>query len=302
MSRQACLFGGALFAAGLVSGGAQAGGDRVGIDRSQIFFDAFPIPAGRLRNYDEAFGGPAGVVSSTGNGATFYSESSVERSLIRNIVDPSNPDWDSSGVFVLTEFFMLETVETVITWDFGAWQNGDVSLYDWTTFEVVVDEDESTMASGSVPVTLVPGRLYQFFATISGPSGGGDGFALLPYGGSPLFTQQPQSQVVEAGGAATLSVAVLGGGGHDAQWRRDGVALVDGDGVSGATTLELTIDPVSSADAGVYDCVLNGFASEGAALGVRPCLAGDANGDGAVDFSDLNAVLAQFGAGCGDAP
>ncbi|MCR9218516.1 MAG: hypothetical protein NXI14_15115 [bacterium] len=113
----------------------------------------------------------------------------------------------------------------------------------------------------------------------------------------------PNTQIVDEGDTATFSIEA-----PDAlafQWRRDGVDLIDGGDVSGATTDTLQIANADGADIGIYDCVVT-FAdgpqtTNGAVLAVVPgvpdCL-GDTNGDGVVDLADLNAVLAAFGQAC----
>jgi hypothetical protein len=62
----------------------------------------------------------------------------------------------------------------------------------------------------------------------------------------------PSSVALCEGGNATF----CSGGNGPCQWRRDGVPLVDGGGVSGATTPTLVVSGASPAHAGVYDCVV----------------------------------------------
>lgn len=88
------------------------------------------------------------------------------------------------------------------------------------------------------------------------------------------------------------------------QWRRGGVALTDGGAISGATTATLTINPVSEADEGVYECVVTTPCAVGitrpaalAVAGPEPCPV-DTNGDDVIDFLDLNGVLSLFGLPC----
>ena len=71
----------------------------------------------------------------------------------------------------------------------------------------------------------------------------------------PSFTQQPSGGTVDEGGSIVLAVAADGFPAPTYQWRRDGVNLVDGVGISGATTSSLTLDPVTTGMAGFYDCV-----------------------------------------------
>ncbi|MFB3430657.1 MAG: immunoglobulin domain-containing protein [Phycisphaerales bacterium] len=114
---------------------------------------------------------------------------------------------------------------------------------------------------------------------------------------SPVDTIVNQGETVSFSAPATTDPTF--------QWRRDGVDLVDGGDISGATTDTLQIANADGADIGVYDCVVtfaNGPQTTAGAIlavipGVPDCL-GDTNGDGVVDLADLNAVLAAFGQAC----
>jgi len=63
--------------------------------------------------------------------------------------------------------------------------------------------------------------------------------------GPALIITQPVSQVVCPGGTATFSVAATGSS-LTYQWRKDGVSLINGGNISGATSTTLTITNVSS--------------------------------------------------------
>lgn len=86
-------------------------------------------------------------------------------------------------------------------------------------------------------------------------------------------------------------------------WRRDGEPLSDGptgsgSTVSGSASGTLTISGVSSADEGMYDCVVSDLCMEeevSSASRLVVFLAGDANGDGQVSFADITGVLTNFG-------
>lgn len=78
--------------------------------------------------------------------------------------------------------------------------------------------------------------------------------------GSPAITLQPLPTSVCTGWMAFFGVTASGTG-LSYQWRRAGVNLGDGPTgtgsvVSGATTSALTVTGVTSADAGIYDCVI----------------------------------------------
>ena len=72
----------------------------------------------------------------------------------------------------------------------------------------------------------------------------------------PFRLVSPAGLTAREGDAVTLSVDATGGGPFSYQWRKDGAALSDGGPVSGATTADLSIHPVSLSDAGDYDCLV----------------------------------------------
>ncbi|MES2695687.1 MAG: immunoglobulin domain-containing protein [Verrucomicrobiota bacterium] len=70
--------------------------------------------------------------------------------------------------------------------------------------------------------------------------------ATLTVNSAPVIVNQPRAQVATLGSSATFTVSVLGSN-VSYQWRRNGVAIV------GAQNSTLTLNSVSSADAGNYD-------------------------------------------------
>lgn len=67
---------------------------------------------------------------------------------------------------------------------------------------------------------------------------------------------QPQDQVLVAGTTNVLAIAVSGSP-NTYQWKKDGVALVDGPYLKGSKTDTLTLRDVVKADAGVYTLEIN---------------------------------------------
>ncbi len=76
----------------------------------------------------------------------------------------------------------------------------------------------------------------------------------------PGFLIQPSDQSDCAGGQVTLIAQALVVA--DYQWLKDGVPLVDGGDISGATTLQLTISNLSAADEGMYTCEITEQSTE----------------------------------------
>lgn len=124
------------------------------------------------------------------------------------------------------------------------------------------------------------------------------------------ITQQPQTALVPFG-TPTVSFGVVADTATEIptiayQWRKDGVGLVDGPGVSGANAPTLVVDAVSGSE-GVYDCVLTTFSDERitppAALGflaptAQPDCPADQNFNGMLDPGDFTAWIANYNAGC----
>jgi len=76
--------------------------------------------------------------------------------------------------------------------------------------------------------------------------------AAEPPAGSPVISTQPVPTTVSPGGNASFTVAVSNPSGVSYEWKKDGVALVDGGTISGAATATLNITGASSADVGQY--------------------------------------------------
>jgi hypothetical protein len=72
----------------------------------------------------------------------------------------------------------------------------------------------------------------------------------------PVVHEQPLTIAVSAGEQASFEVAVESETQLRYQWRRNSVALSDGDGIAGSDTAWLQIDGVDGASEGHYDCVV----------------------------------------------
>jgi len=127
----------------------------------------------------------------------------------------------------------------------------------------------------------------------------------------PTITQQPASQIVQAGQIATIAITANGFGNTlTYQWRKNGVPVVNGGNISGATTPTLTFTPALSGDTESYDVVVTAPACGGgflvttsaagilAVTGTNPCPA-DFNTDGELNPDDLADFIGAFFAGCG---
>lgn len=73
----------------------------------------------------------------------------------------------------------------------------------------------------------------------------------------PAITQQPQDVLAYIWDSVSLEVVSSGAGTLTYQWRKDGVAIVDGGHLSGAQTPALRISPGWRSDNGTYDVVVS---------------------------------------------
>jgi serine protease len=118
---------------------------------------------------------------------------------------------------------------------------------------------------------------------------------LLNTNGTPSIVTQPQSQAVQLGASASLSIAAEGAGVLTFQWRHLGVPI------AGAIDATYTIDPVTEADLGAYDVAVYGWChptvptiSRVAMLTIGSACPADFNQDGGVDGSDIDAFFAAW--------
>ena len=88
-------------------------------------------------------------------------------------------------------------------------------------------------------------------------SNSGSGSATVTVNSLPAISAQPSPKSVCEGNTATFTVTASGSG-ITYHWRKDGVNLVNGGHVSGATSATLTISSAAAADQGSYDVVVSG--------------------------------------------
>jgi len=131
-------------------------------------------------------------------------------------------------------------------------------------------------------------------------------FALTSTCTAPTVAQDPSPLAVVAGDAAQFTIVATGSATLGYQWRREGLDLADGPGVSGSATSALLLSAVDVADTGDYDCVIAnscGSATSAAAdlvvgSGSGLFVRSDCNADGGTDVADPIANLTYlFAAG-----
>src|SRR5262249_20830266 len=83
------------------------------------------------------------------------------------------------------------------------------------------------------------------------------GSAIVTVNTPPSISVQPGSLSRCVGGSATFSVTASGTS-LTYQWRKNGVALVNGGNIAGATSASLTVSSLGGGDAASYDVVVSG--------------------------------------------
>ncbi len=92
-------------------------------------------------------------------------------------------------------------------------------------------------------------------------SASSDAVALI-VDGRPVIVAQSQDQAASEGSQVTFEVEAAGPGPLSYQWRKDGIPLADGGGISGAKASRLTLAGVATANQGNYSMVVeNSFGS-----------------------------------------
>lgn len=121
-------------------------------------------------------------------------------------------------------------------------------------------------------LTLADGGNYDCVVTNAAGFATSDPALLTVLPVAPTIVTQPVSATVVAGGTVALAVQATGSAPLSFAWRRNGLALSDGPGISGATTATLTLTGVQAANAGTYDVVVtnvvNFATSQPATVGV----------------------------------
>jgi N-acetyl-anhydromuramyl-L-alanine amidase AmpD len=127
---------------------------------------------------------------------------------------------------------------------------------DGTTVDFYVDDILSRTITGATPWSLDSAAIG---SVGSGTATTGEAWiddVKVEYFDLPVITAQPAGVTVAAGGAANFSVGAANTiGGY--QWRKNGINLVNGGNVSGATTAALALSNVQGGDAASYDVVVS---------------------------------------------
>lgn len=150
-----------------------------------------------------------------------------------------------------------------VTFSVGAYGSTPVS-YQWRRDGVDLSDDARISGATTAELTisgLIESDEGSYTVVIANNSGtelsNPAGLVVL---GAPEVTFLSEDANLVEGNSLDLSVDAIGATPITYQWFRDGSALADGNGISGATTANLSIDAVSLADAGAYSVSLTNIA------------------------------------------
>ncbi len=113
----------------------------------------------------------------------------------------------------------------------------------------------SRIANPIAGVSIVEGKDINNWGMILATTSDGAGCVLVPDVACATVLVQPEGRCVTSGSVAWLSAAFVSPVPLTFQWYKDGLPLVDGPDVFGATLPSLIIDSMSVAHVGAYSCV-----------------------------------------------
>ena len=153
------------------------------------------------------------------------------------------------------------------------WLRGGTSPEAWrTTFDVSTDGftwtglGAGTRREGGWQLAVAsspPRGVIRARGCVTGGRNNGSGWFVesqLPFTNAPTIVEDPRSVTSVSGTTATFTVNATGRAPLAYQWRKDGAALADGDGVSGTRSKVLTLANVQWPDAGQFTVVVTNVA------------------------------------------
>ncbi len=146
-------------------------------------------------------------------------------------------------------FFAITATGNNLTYK---WQRNSVDIIDGGR---ITGSDSPVLSI--IDLTVPDAGVYNCFVSSAFCGSENSDPANLTVNPNTAITTQPASAVKCVGTSATLSVIATGGS-LTYQWIKDGVNVVNGGTISGATSKDLTISSVVVANQGAYSCLVTG--------------------------------------------
>lgn len=198
--------------------------DAVGLNSGYTFNPATGVTASDWTGFAPSGSGIAGTIRSAGNDTN------------------SGADWIQSSA---------GTPQTIGTYNSGYTPGSFISTYDWSP--------ATFLSATNVPNPMATGVTATTTYTVNVTTNGGctvtsNSVTVTVVAGAAITTH-PIAQSKCVGSTVMFNVGATGPG-LSYQWRKDGIDLVNGGTISGATSATLTIAGLISGDAGNYDVVV----------------------------------------------
>jgi gliding motility-associated-like protein len=149
---------------------------------------------------------------------------------------------------------------------------GDGLTYQWRIGTVALVNGGNISGATSATLTIDPTSISDmdtaYNVVVSGTYAPNDtsDYVSLTVHTAPFITSQPITQFASVGGSAVFSITATGDS-LTYQWYKGLVILIDGGNISGATSANLSIDPVTAMDAGSdYSVTVSGICPPSATL------------------------------------
>lgn len=194
--------------------------------------------------------------------------------MVSQVADPSNNSFsvycfvDAAGNIVGNPMQIALNGVTAL----GTYKTDFFTLPNGESLNTAVVNGSTTVGLNTRPIRMVAYKLSDFGINENN-KGDVRGFKVMPSGTSdpafmaynrdsfeipaPEIATQPQSAALCPGNTATFSVTVTATGTElEYRWEKDGTPLNNGGRISGATSATLQITSITTADNGVYRCVV----------------------------------------------
>lgn len=171
--------------------------------------------------------------------------------------------------FIMTPTFLMQPVSKGVndgtTVSFSVQTTATLPItYQWLRFGVKLNDGGSIHGATSNTLTIDSARVAnegQYACRIGdGVTTAVSNSAALTINDPPSFRSQPASRTVNQGSMVIITVSTTGTQPITYQWKKAGVPLTDGGGITGTQTASLQISSAQPAHAGRYTCYISNMA------------------------------------------